>query len=99
MYTENIHYEWNNEKARRNALKHGVDFRMATFAFDDPYALVLFDEKHSINEARQWLIGESGLGILVVVFTHRHYGNAIRIISARKANRRERRKYEESKRI
>ncbi|MBI5211543.1 MAG: BrnT family toxin [Elusimicrobia bacterium] len=90
-------FEWDGNKAERNAAKHGVSFRMAAFAFDDPYALVLEDEKHSAHERRQWLIGDSGDGVLIVVFTIRPPGGTIRIVSARRANRRERSMYEERK--
>ena len=94
-----MRFEWDDKKAERNALKHGISFEMAAFAFDDPYALTLEDEKHSAHEQRQWLIGDSGKKVLIVVFTMRPPGGNIRIVSARRANRRERRMYEESKRI
>lgn len=92
-------FEWDNAKAERNALKHGVSFEMAAFAFDDPYALIMDDEKHSADERRQWLIGDSGEKVLVIVFTLRLPNGNIRLVSARRANRRERRLYEESKRV
>ena len=99
MYTENKAFEWDAEKAGRNAAKHGVDFRSAAFVFDDPCAFIMEDRKHSRSEARQWLIGDSGDGVLVVVFTLRPPAGRIRIISARRANRRERGIYEENKRV
>ncbi|MBU2574800.1 MAG: BrnT family toxin [Elusimicrobia bacterium] len=92
-------FEWDDKKAERNTLKHGISFKMTTFAFDDPYALIVEDEKHSAHERRQWLIGDSGENVLIIVFTMRLPGGNIRIISARRANRRERRLYEESKGI
>ncbi len=92
-------FEWDNEKAKRNALKHKISFKTATFAFDDPYAFVMEDPKHSTREFRQWLIGDSGSGILVIVFTTRPPGRIIRIISARRSKRKERKIYEENKRI
>ncbi|MBI4802428.1 MAG: BrnT family toxin [Elusimicrobia bacterium] len=49
-------FEWDDKKAQRNALKHGISFEMTAFAFDDPYALIVEDEKHSAYERRQWLI-------------------------------------------
>ena len=99
MYTVNVLFEWDSEKARRNARKHGMGFKTATFAFDDPYALVIEDAEHSAQEPRQWLIGDSGSGVLVAVFTLRPPGGTIRIISAQRADRMERRLYEESKGI
>jgi uncharacterized DUF497 family protein len=99
VYTINVEFEWDSRKAERNALKHGISFEMATFAFDDPFALIVDDDKHSVHERRHWLIGDSGEKVLVVVFTMRPPDGNIRIVSARRANRRERRLYEESKGI
>jgi uncharacterized DUF497 family protein len=93
-------FEWDEEKAHRNALKHGISFDQAIAAFDDPFALIAPDETHSSKEeVREWLIGESDDGVLVVVFTRRWAGQNYRLISARCANRRERKIYEEFKRI
>jgi hypothetical protein len=95
-----MEFEWDAGKARRNFHKHGIAFDRAITAFDDPYALIAPDDKHSgTGEIREWLIGESDNGVLVVVFTRRHAGKAYRIISARRASRRERRSYEEFKRV
>lgn len=99
VYTINVKFEWDDKKAERNTLKHGISFKMAAFAFDDPYALTMDDEKHSADEHRQWLIGDPGERVLVIVFTIRLPKGNIRIVSARRANRRERRLYEESKGI
>jgi len=85
-------------KARSTIAKHGVSFELAITAFDDPFALVATDDRHSTpNEQREWLIGESDRGVLVVVFTKRERGETCRLISARRANRRERGRYENSK--
>ena len=99
VYTVNMKFEWNDKKAECNTLKHGINFEMAVFAFDDPYALIVEDEKHSAHERRQWLIGDSGEKVLIIVFTMRPPRGNIRIVSARRANRRERRMYEERKGI
>ena len=96
MYTVYGRFEWDSEKAQLNLQKHGINFQMAAFAFDDPWAFVINDDKHSQDEIREWLIGESDSNILVVVFTIR-IGEKIRIISARRANYRERMLYEENK--
>lgn len=91
-------FEWDTRKAEANARKHGVVFEVAITAFDDPWALVALDPKHStLVETREWLIGQSDVGVLVAVFTRR--GQARRLISARRANRRERRRYEAFKRV
>jgi uncharacterized protein len=95
-----MRFEWDEEKAHRNILKHGISFDRAITAFDDPFALIAPDEKHSsAGEIREWLIGESDDGVLVVVFTRRWIGQTYRLISARRANRGERKRYEEFKRI
>jgi len=91
-------FEWDEGKFQANKLKHGVSFEDAVEAFDDPSALVLPDVRHSsAHEKREILIGKIDHGILIVVFTVRHPGNKIRIISARRANRKERRFYESQK--
>ena len=95
-----MRFEWDDEKARFNAVKHGIRFDQAITAFDDPLALIASDEKHSTKaEIREWLIGESDDGVLVVVITKRDRGRVYPIISARQASRRERRSYEELKRV
>lgn len=95
-----MEFEWDAGKARRNFHKHGIAFQQAITAFDDPYALIAPDHKHSTTEEiREWLIGESDDGVLVVVFTKRYGGQTYRIISARRASRRERSRYEDFKRI
>jgi uncharacterized DUF497 family protein len=94
-----MRFEWDHRKARDNAKKHGVTFEQAITAFDDPFALVTLDVKHSTSEKREWLIGESDVGVLVVVFTVRQPGNIYRVIAARKAKRKERKRYEEIKKL
>jgi uncharacterized protein len=95
-----MRFDWNAGKASRNLQKHGITFDQAITAFDDPFALIAPDDKHSgPGEIREWLIGESDDGVLVVVFTRREEARVYRIISARRASRRERRRYEEFKRI
>jgi uncharacterized DUF497 family protein len=93
-------FEWDEQKAHRNVQKHRVAFDRAITAFDDPFALIAPDDKHSgAEEIREWLMGESDDGVLVVVFTRRRGGQIYRLISARRANRRERKRYEEFKRV
>jgi uncharacterized DUF497 family protein len=94
-----LEFEWDPAKAESNARKHHVRFMLAITVFDDPYALIAPDPKHSTAEAREWIIGESDKGVLVVVFTKRLNGQVYRIISARRANRRERKLYEEFKKL
>lgn len=94
-----MRFEWDAAKDEANLKKHGVLFKTAITAFDDPWALVAPDSKHSTaTESREWLIGEADGGkVLVVIFTKRSQGRIYRIISARPASRRERKSYEEFK--
>ena len=86
-------FEWNDEKARVNHAKHGVSFEEATTVFIDELAVPFEDIAHP---ERLVLIGESYLRrVLLVVFTERLASGTIRIVSARRATRRERRAYEE----
>jgi uncharacterized DUF497 family protein len=86
-----VHYqfEWDEEKARLNERKHGVGFEEASTCFQDVFAIESFDVGHSTNEDRFFLIGISDRDrLLVTAFTLR--GEAIiRIISARRARRKE----------
>ena len=88
-------FEWDEEKAKTNLKKHKVDFDDAMRVFEDVNRLEFYDEAHSRGEERYNTIGMVR-DILFVVYTERR--EYIRIISARKANRREERLYEERKR-
>jgi hypothetical protein len=87
-------FEWNPRKARSNISKHEVTFPEAATVFSDDFEITIHDPLHSIGEEDRFTtIGRSKLGtLLVVVYCER--GHRIRIISARKATRRERIKYE-----
>jgi hypothetical protein len=89
----NLRFEWDPVKAEANALKHGVTFREASTAFADPLSVTIDDPDHSEHEDRFLLIGRSDSGRLLVV-SHTERPQAIRIISARPASRREWRDYE-----
>jgi hypothetical protein len=92
-----LFFEWDEDKARGNVAKHGVSFEEASTVFSDPFELMIHDPVHSDEEDRFVSLAESSnRRLLVVVFTER--GKRIRIISARKATRGERKKYEERKR-
>ncbi len=95
-----MRFEWDPRKNASNKHKHGISFDQAITAFDDPFALIELDKDHSTaHEIRELLIGESHTGVLIVIFTIREEGSIYRIISARRANKREHRLYEEAKRI
>ena len=87
-------YEWDAEKARTNQRKHGVSFDEAVTVFEDGLGQIVDDLRHSVEENRCALLGLSRRNrLLTVMFTER--GNTVRIISARRATRQERREYEE----
>lgn len=87
-------FEWDEEKAATNLQKHGVGFEEAQTVFTDPLAITIPDPDHSIKESRFITIGQSTQKrLLVVVSTERR--KKIRLISARRATRAERKKYEE----
>jgi len=89
-----MHFEWDPEKARSNYARHGVSFEEAMGAFRDPLSITILDPDPSEDEARFVLTGRSSTGrLLVVVHTDRR--SAIRIISSRRATKRERRAYEQ----
>ena len=90
-----LEFEWDRRKAASNRRKHGVSFEEASTVFGDPLAAIFDDEEHSEGELREVLIGHSADGrLLVVSFTER--ADRIRVISAWRATKRERRDYEES---
>jgi uncharacterized protein len=85
-------YQWDSNKAASNLDKHGIDFADAVSVFSDDLSLTASDERFA--EERFITIGIDSLGrILVVVYTCRE--NEIRLISARKATRKESTQYEE----
>ena len=95
-------FEWDSIKARANLRKHGVSFERATELFLDPLAVTVLDRDHSEEEERWVTVGEDSYGrFLVLIHTFSQISAEeckVRIISARKANRREARQYEEAER-
>ena len=91
-------FEWDEKKKRENLRKHGVLFETATLVFEDPDAITRRDD--AFEDEERWItLGAIGATlVLVVVHTYRGADNeeVIRIISARLASPRERRKYEEA---
>ncbi|MGB5623799.1 MAG: BrnT family toxin [Gammaproteobacteria bacterium] len=91
-----LRFEWNDRKEKENLKKHGIAFQEAKSAFLDENARVIADPEHSEDEDRFVLLGLSiKLRLLVVVHCYRENDQLIRIISARKADRSERRQYSE----
>jgi hypothetical protein len=90
-----IKFEWDPQKAESNLTKHGVSFEEAATVFGDPLGRITSDPRHSVEEERFVLLGLSPKRqLLAVMFAER--GEAIRIISARRAIPRERRDYEQN---
>lgn len=87
-------FEWDEGKNRENQRKHGVAFEEARSVFFDPQAVEFYDDEHAEAEDRFLMLGVSAkLRILMVCHCLREAGNVIRIISARKATKTERREY------
>jgi uncharacterized protein len=100
MYTTvvaDMRFLWEERKSRQNLAKHKISFATATLVFEDPYAVSRFDRIKD-GEERWQTLGVAG-GITVLLVAHVDYeenGEAlVRIISARKATRHERKFYEE----
>ena len=95
------HVSWDPVKARSNHSKHGVTFALAATVLNDPLALSVPDEDHRATEERWLTLGQAANGTLVVVVhTYHEVGvdaARVRIISARRAGKRERRQYESKK--
>ena len=90
----NLSFEWDSMKAASNAAKHDVSFEEAKTVFYDDDALVIPDPDHSMDEERFIIIGRSAKPrILVVVHCFRKTGASIRIISARRAGKKEHNHY------
>ena len=90
-------FEWDVRKAKANKRKHRVSFEEAASVFLDPAALTFPDPDHSDEEERAITIGRSGQQRVIFV-AHTERGDRLRIISARRATRREQSQYEEGKR-
>jgi uncharacterized DUF497 family protein len=88
-----MQFEWDPEKAKRNVKKHKVSFEEAVTVFYDALSATFDDPEHSTGEARFITIGLSSRSRLIVV-AHTDREQALRIISARPATPRERRKHE-----
>jgi uncharacterized DUF497 family protein len=86
-----MQFEWDEAKNLENIRKHQIDFADVTAMFDREM-LIELDERFDYGEDRWFGIGFLGLGVAVVVWTERK-NNIIRIISARRANRHEQRKF------
>ena len=95
-YTCRMDFEWDETKSETCFRERGFDFAYAARAFFDPDRLIQADDRRNYGEERYQLMGQIEQRLFVVVYTPRH--DVIRIISARKANQREVKHYEDSTR-
>jgi len=86
-----LRFVWDKKKNAANIMKHGVSFIEAENVFTDPKCIERHDNKHSFSEDRWMVIGLYGSVVYNVIFTERN--GKIRIISARKANKKEIERY------
>jgi uncharacterized DUF497 family protein len=89
-------FEWDDDKAVSNFEKHGVSFELASEVFDDPQSLTVPDLFHSDDEEREMSVGTTMFHHVLVV-NHTTRGERIRIISARRATRKEKARYMDKK--
>jgi uncharacterized DUF497 family protein len=91
-------FDWDIDKNLSNIEKHGVPFKEAATVFRDSAAVIIDDTEHSQNEERFRIIGHSGnLRLLMVCHCYKEDDSVIRIISARKATRKEYVQYREGR--
>ena len=86
-----MQFEWDSDKAAANVSRHGVSFELAMLVFIDNDRLIKRDERFDYGEERIITMGHVNNRLHVVVYTQTN--DTIRIISARKANRREQKRY------
>lgn len=91
-----LRFEWDSKKAESNKRKHGMTFEEASTIFAGPLSISIPDPAHSLGEDRFITIGTSANDNLIVV-VHTDRDDIIRIISARKATRNEKRQYEQGR--
>lgn len=93
-----FNFEWDLRKAKANVIKHKVSFELGATIFSDPKTLTIYDEEHSDYEERWITLGISANGnLLVVVHSYKQIDDesaSIRIISARKATKKENKQYQ-----
>lgn len=92
-YTKAMKFEWDEEKRLANVVKHGVDFTDACRLFEGPF-MIMTDNRRDYGEIRSIAFGHVESRLIVVAFTKRQ--DIIRIISARKANDREKKRFKEA---
>jgi hypothetical protein len=87
---DSLRFEWDSRKATSNLAKHGLSFEEAKTVFWDKYARLIHDPDHSESEDRFILMGMSyKMNIVIVCHSYREDDQVIRLISARKATKKE----------
>jgi uncharacterized protein len=89
-----LEFRWDSKKATKNLKKHKISFQEAATVFGDPLAITFDDPDYSFEEQRFLTFGTARTGKFLIV-SHTEEKNAIRIISARLMNKKERKIYEE----
>ena len=93
-----VGFEWDSGNHRKNELKHSVTSAEAEEVFFNSPLLISMDDEHSVSERRYLALGQSNRAReLSIIFTLRHGGTLIRVISARDQHRKERNLYEQAK--
>ena len=94
-----MNFDWDNNKNQSNITKHGINFEDAITIFDDPNILSYEDTRFNYGETRFISIGQITLvtqeKTVIIVVIHTQRNQTIRLISVRKANERERKRYEQ----
>ena len=94
-----MEFEWDENKNQRNITKHGIDFQQVTKIFDDPNLLTYEDQRFSYGEIREISLGKLLLTtqqqVIIAIVVHTNRDGRIRLISARKASKKERKLYEQ----
>ena len=80
-------FEWDSEKDAINIKKHGFSFSEILEVYDDPYLLTMYDREHSSSEEDRYFCIGSIRGIVLIATCHTERDGRIRLISARKAER------------
>ena len=99
-----LRFEWDPHKAAANFRKHGISFEIATHVFDDPFVLASIERVEESEERWQAIGSVEGSLVVLVVHTLREENEhgipieIIRIISAREADKKERKRYEQETR-
>ena len=93
-YICDMAFEWDSDKSDRCYVERGFDFAYAAQGFFDPDRIIIKDNRYDYGENRYQVISKIHERVFVVIFTQ--LDNAIRIISARKANQREVKQYEKT---